>query len=201
MTEEKRKEIIKKINIEENNNKKLRKKLMAKKEELQELLNDTKIKYYLELVKSIKDLEKNKDSFDRPIDNIITYNFLSSFKEECLHDIWIYDGSYYEDWVDDYYCEHSHIYKCEFKYENHEDFIYNIYYCLGCGKQVHIEDWEEFEETHFVLKNRKDENDFKYYQELYYKLLYEMSCEEAKEKVIDEFNKNKEKNKTRKRTK
>lgn len=199
MKEEKRKKIIKKINIEEKNNKELRKKLQAKKEELQELLNDTKIKYYLELVKSIKDLEKNKDSFDRPIDNIITCNFLSSFKEECLHDIWICEGSYYEIW--DSYFEHTHIHKCEFKYENHEDFIYNIYYCLGCGKQVHIEDWEEFEETHFVLKNRKDENDFKYYQELYYKLLYEMSCEEAKEKVIDEFNKNKEKNKIRKRTK
>jgi len=199
MTEEKRKEIIKKINIEENNNKKLRKKLMAKKEELQELLNDTKIKYYLELVKSIKALEKNKDSFDRPIDNVITCNFLSSFKEECLHDIWIYEGSYYEIW--DSYFEHTHIY--QFEHENHEDFIYNIYYCLGCGKQVHIEDWEEFEETHFVLKNRKDNNYFKirYYQELYYKLLYEMSCEEAKEKVIDEFNKNKEKSKTRKRTK
>lgn len=199
MTEEKRKKIIKKINIEENNNKKLRKKLMAKKEELQELLNDAKIKYYLELVKSVKDLEKNKDSFDKPIDNVITCNFLSSFKEKCSHDIWIYEGSYFEGWDYDYRCYHPSGTRCN--NENHPCFEYNKYYCLGCEKEIQTENWEEFEETHFVLKNRKYKNDFKYYQDLYCKLLYEMSCEDAKEKVIDEFNKNKEKNKTRKRTK
>ena len=199
MTEEKRKEIVLKINQEEKNNKKLRGKLQAKKEELQELLNDTKIKYYLELVKSIKDLEKTKDSIDRTIDNIIICNFLSSFKEKCSHDIWIYEGSYFKDW--DPFCEYSHIYKCEFDYENREDFVYNVYYCLGCKELILTENWEEFEETHFVLKNRKYKNDFKYYQDLYCKLLYEMPDEEAKEKVITEFNNNKENNNQRKRTK
>lgn len=106
----------------------------------------------------------------------------------CYHGIWLYEGSYYLS--ADPLGEHDK--ELRAVDETHEDFIYNSYVCLECGKRVDTKNWKEFEDDHFVLKNQnnKDGFDVSYYRYLYYKLLYSHNVTEAQEKVIEEFYRN-----------
>ena len=103
---------------------------------------------------------------------------------QCNHDILNYYGSYS--------LGDTPRVKLEFQVydEEDEDFTYNKYKCLECGKLIQVEDWQEFEKEKIVLKNRKEINPFKY-QDLYYQLLYNHSVEEAQRMLIEEFNKTK----------
>ena len=77
------------------------------------------------------------------------------------------------------------------------EFKYNAYICLECGKNVEIKDWESFEKSHFVLKNRDKYIYVFEYISLYYQYLYTMTAKEAQENVIQMFNIEKSKSKAK----
>lgn len=62
--------------------------------------------------------------------------------EECNHLIWYYYGSFD---VDSLRCEN----------ENDEEFQYNVYYCLNCGKYriEFLSTYEDFEKNNMVFKS------------------------------------------------
>ena len=67
--------------------------------------------------------------------------------------------------------------------------------------KIEIRDWEEFERTHFVLKDR-NQLEANNYRIRYYQLLYTNPVDISQQMIIDEFNKNKAKSKhLRKKTK
>jgi len=173
--------------------------LQEKKNELKELMNNPKVKQYLELLKDIKSLEDAHNSFDS-LDEVIEFEFgytLRSKTEKeilpCTHDIWIYNGSFY--WYQDPLHEHSNFLMC--KDENTINFSYNEYVCLECGeKRQEKKDWKSFEERHTVLKNKNCFHTKKLgedYRKLYFQLLFNNKVSIAREKLIEEFNKDCEK--------
>ena len=155
-----------------------------------ELIQNEKVKEYLETEKIIKKLNKELRLLKNE-QQMIELEFiwaLTGVKKsdifQCNHDIWIYYGSYSlgeTPWVE-----------LEFQVYNEEadDFSYNKYMCLECRKLIQVEDWQKFEKEEFVLKNRKENNPSKY-QNLYYQLLYNYSVDESQRMVIEEFYKNK----------
>lgn len=181
MTEQERLIIVEKINsyLQLQNDRK------QKKERMEELSKFSIVKEYIDNLSEIQKLNKLLDGQDTKED-AINLSFRQKFNNKCSHDIWIYMASY-----SCWYCEiDEQWYESVVSNEFDDDFIYNCYGCLCCDKTVEVEDWEDFEETHFVLKNYSDTNDRKY-TNLYYGLLYNYTDEEAKKEVIKEFNKNK----------
>ena len=194
MTENNRKEIINTINkqIQE------KEALPTKYEELKKLNTDPKIIKYLELIKEIDKIETELKKYtnsttknlDTSTENIINHNFENN-NNSCEHNIWIYTGSSYSSkypnkYLKDYLEELKHgIYKTY-------KFSHNEYECLECKKRITISkiDWENFENSHFILKIH-DHINIEYYRDLYYQLLYNnYDFEESRQIIIDEFNKN-----------
>ena len=117
----------------------------------------------------------------------------------CKHEIWICIGAFYEEYNPvggrSYLKLHNNL--------EQDNFAYNGYVCIECGRTVYTKKWQEFESKHFVLKNLYDEKTYQYYMEnnscyyrdLYYQLLFTNPVEVAQQKVISEFNKNMEKTK------
>lgn len=179
------------------------KKFMKEKEDLKEkeeklniLLKNPIILEYLDLLKDIEDTKKRHERFDN-MEYIIRLHFfwaINGIKNKgaitpCNHDIWIYNGSYC--FWEDPLAEHDHYYRCED--ENDKDFCYNKYVCLECEREVEEKDWKRFEETHTVLKNQNC-NRFSFrwakdYCNLYYQLLFNNRVSIAREKLIEQFNK------------
>jgi len=166
-------------------------------EELKVLIENPVVRQYLELLKNIESAEKRQHFFNS-VEDMIYLEFVWAFNsrvkaqeiEPCTHDIWLYEGSYY--WYEDPLGGHDDYHICD--NENDKDFAHNCYECLECGKSVYEKDWKRFEDTHFVLKNQNHKSKFgvNYYRKLYYQLLYNNRVNIAREKVIKEFNRNKE---------
>ena len=121
----------------------------------------------------------------------------------CKHEIWVCIGAFYEEYNPvggrSYLKLHNNL--------EQDNFAYNGYVCIECGRTVYTKKWQEFESKHFVLKNLYDEKTYQYYMEnnscyyrdLYYQLLFTNPVEVAQQKVISEFNKNMEKTKVLKK--
>ena len=163
-------------------------------EKLIQLEDDPRVKEYLKTMEEIERIKKDHRFFDDSIDKMINMEFIWAFQSRikgesmspCKHEIWIYDGSYYLSCV--LFSEHEH--ELITKDENGENFDYNRYTCLECGKTVKVSNWREFEDTHFVLKDQQNVRiPSSNYSELYYKYLLDNSVEDAQEKIIEEFNK------------
>lgn len=193
MKETERREVVRRIqsDITERNE------LKTQYEYLEKLSKNPIVVKYLNLLEEIKLKEEHQHSFDseeKMIDLEFVWAFESRIKgqdmEPCKHEIWLYDGSYYLE--ADWRCEHDHYYHAED--ENHKDFAYNRYVCLECGKKIETKDWQTFENSHLVLKIQDDEPNLRAsrYRQLYYQLLYENNVETARQKVIEQFNKDKE---------
>lgn len=186
MKEEKRLEIISKIN-EKKQEQKL---LNIMRRQVEELEKVQIIKKYLYLIDKINHLENNQQDFvsSNELINSMFSNNLE--KNNCEHEIWFYEGSYYK--VEDLWHENHYFFKTDS--EEHANFSYNRYICAECQEQVDASDWEEFEKTHFVLKNQDCElnYDIEEYINLYYQLLYNNNSCDAKNLLIEKFN-NKEK--------
>lgn len=201
MKEQERLEVIKRIldNIKEKDS------LKEKNGHLKNLLNDPKVKEYLELLENIKNIEEKYEQRNS-LEDFIEWEFDKIFGcardvhmdvYPCKHDIWIYDGSYHSTWH--YKWDDDRI--CRTLSENsswqylESEFLYNKYICLECHKRVETKEWKNFENLHFVLKNQNRENDLEssYYLKLYYKLLFGNEISEAQKILIEEFEKNKEK--------
>lgn len=205
MKEQERLEVIKRIldNIKEKES------LREKRIQLQKLFNDPKVKQYFELLENIKNIEEKYEQRNS-LDDFIEWEFDKIFGcardvhmdvYPCKHDIWIYGGSYHSVWH--YKWDDDRIYRTlsensTWKYLESE-FLYNKYICLECHKRVETKDWKNFENSHFVLKNKNKENDLEtsYYLNLYYKLLYENNIDNAQKLLIEEFEKDKEKQATK----
>lgn len=201
MTNDERKEVIDKIQKEIKE-----KKLLGEKyEELKRLSQDPKVVKYLSLLGDIDQIEKNMEKYRNPINGSINDSLEERIKFwfrvcrfSCDHDVWLYAGSYYsytnfeneEDFV---------IYHSENLGDSRHVFSHNKYVCLECGKKVDIPKscFEEFEDSHFVLKSQ-EYIDIEYYQNLYYQFLYHnYDFSDARKLVIDIFNKINNKSKTK----
>lgn len=200
MIEEERKDIIKGIKKISEEKKSLKSKYL----ELKRLAKDPTIKQYLKLIDDIDSLENKLKYFDST-EKIINWEFSAVLHRNrqnirltpCNHEIWIYDGSYFLS--KDPLCEHDHEIRKVSEtptFEYYElPFMYNRYICLECGKKVETKDWENFESSHFVMKNQSEENklDFDYYNNRYYQLLYKNNIKKSREIIIKEFEEHKEK--------
>ena len=193
MTESERKIIVKKI---ENIKTRLKLKEM-KKIRKQELEKSREVKEYLLLLQEIDALETELNLFKNETD-VINWQFAqaldSKFNEKgitsCKHDIWLYEGSY--NLWEDPYGEFDKEYIT--RDETNDNFCYNKYICLECGKEVKEQEWENFEEINLVLKDRDIKN-ISYYRNLYYQFLYNSSVCKSQQLIINEFNKKKIKRK------
>ena len=173
MREEDRIKIINEVNLL----KEKKKKYLELKKEYDRLTKTGEVKRYLELEKKLTD---NKDD-DKNIDILITRASLNVINENnCDHEIWIYLGSYYE--VDDY--ERS--YSIMLPNEKHKKFEYNVYGCLECDNRIRVTDYKEFERTHFVLKRKEYVNIYEL-RKLYFKYVTSMNLDNAKKKLIRNF--------------
>lgn len=173
MTEEDRIKIIKELNIL----KEKRRKYLELKKEYDSLVKTGEVKRFLELSKQ---LEKNK-SDNESNDSLITRAKRGVIKEnECSHEIWVYQGSYFD--VDDY--ERS--YSIMLPNEKHKKFEYNVYGCLECDNRIRVTDYNQFERTHFVLKRKKYVNIYEL-RKLYFKYVTSMNLDNAKKKLIKNF--------------
>lgn len=162
--------------------------LKDRKNELEELLEDSAVMRYIILTTEIQSYEKALKRFSKLEDaiDIEFRRYLCSDEYRnfsCDHAIWIYKGAY-------------------FGRENGKEIYYNKYVCLECGKTIKVEDWGRFEIDNTVLKLEFEDNvvpDFviDYYTQYYYQLLYNNTLEDARSILVDTFNKNKEKNITR----
>lgn len=200
MKEQERLEVIKRIQ----DNFKEKESLKEKSEQLQKLLNDSKVKEYLNLLENIKIIEEKYEQINS-LEEFIEYEFDKIFGcardihmdvYPCKHDIWIYEGSYHSVW--NFPWDNDHLTKTlsetsSWQYLN-SLFEYNKYICLECHKRVQTKDWQNFENLHFVLKNQNKENnlDASYYLKLYYELLYKNNIDKAQQMLVDEFENNKE---------
>ena len=203
MKEEDRLIVVERIkrNLEE------RKELEVKEERLNELKNNPLILEYLQLVKDVSRISSNKGM--KPNESDLIYSefsnefSLANVKRQedtpCKHEIWVCIGAFYEEYNPiggrSYLKLHNNL--------EQDNFAYNGYVCIECGRTVYTKKWQEFESKHFVLKNLYDEKTYQYYMEnnscyyrdLYYQLLFTNPVEVAQQKVISEFNKNTEKTK------
>ena len=196
MLEEERKSIVSKIQkeIEEKEG------LSSKYDELKRLEQDPMIIEYLRLLKDIKRIEEDINPYKSPITGTIDDSLEKriSFRFRCArhscscnHEVLIYEGSYYK-WVNfenetDYLREESEDLK-----NPRQEFAYNRYVCLECGKKFEVpkSDLESFESSHLILRTTGYMGaKIEYYQNLYYQMLYN-NCDfsYAREVVIDEFN-------------
>lgn len=196
MLEEERKSIISKIQkeIEEKDG------LSGKYDELKRLEEDPTIIEYLKLLKDIKRIEEDINTYKSPITGTIDDSLEKriSFRFRCArhfcscnHEVLIYEGSYYK-WVNfenetDYLREEREDLKSP-----RQEFSYNRYVCLECGKEFKVpkSDLENFESSHIILRTTGYMGSkIEYYQNLYYQMLYN-NCDfdYAREVVIDEFN-------------
>lgn len=205
MKEQERLEVIKRIesNISEKES------LKSKYEQLQQFLNDSKVKQYFELLENIQSIEKKYERRNS-LEDFIEYEFSKIFGcargihmdvYPCKHDIWIYEGSYYSvsygPW-DDERENRTFSETSTWKYAD-SSFLHNKYICLECHKRVEIKDWKRFEDSHYVLKNQNENNnlDVSYYLNLYYQLLFKNGIEQAQKMLIEEFEKDKQKQATK----
>ena len=197
MTEKERLESIQRIKMDIEELEKIEKYEV----EYNALLSDENVKRFLKLQEEINKYNlENGQKFEKDVNRMIYYEFFNRLcgKEQCKHDIWIYVGSYAYN-SDPYLCEYNYDYLCGA--ENYGAFSYNKYECLECGMKIEIRDWEEFERTHFVLKDR-NQLEANNYRIRYYQLLYTNPVDISQQMIIDEFNKNKAKSKhLRKKTK
>ena len=198
MKEEERLVVVKRVDDDVNGDEIMNGKL----EELTLLEKDEKVLKYLQLKKEVNDIKNKQKIFMNDKRKMIEWEFDWAFHRrinssdfsDCQHSIWIYEGSYLEDYGDrfskeDEYCCYD---------ENDKDFSYNKYVCLECDKTVRIKDYKSFEEKNLVLKNR-DDNNIELYRWIYYQELYNSTVEEAQAYVISEFYKNMAKGYTKKR--
>lgn len=173
--------------------------LNAKYEELEKQKQEPAVIAYFNLLEDIKLLEKKYKNYETE-EEIIEWGFREIIKDfKCSHPIWLYTASEYT-LIDIYRYEHDRtIRELSENCETSESFVFenNEYCCLECGKRIAAKNWEQFERTHFVLKNQNEYIDERYYLKLYWRLLYTKSTEEAQKIVIEEFNKNKEESKTK----
>lgn len=170
--------------------KKKKEEYLKLKKELTLLSKDPNVKRYLELEKIIsgkKNIGYLNDKSNRILINLAFSDYIINRNRninECSHDIWIYEGSYYE--VDDY--ERS--YPIRVSSERTKEFEYNIYVCLECAERVKLfsDEYKEFEKNHFVLKSYNyDINIYKIRDE-YFKYLSSMKVESANKKIVKTFN-------------
>ena len=180
MTEQERLVVVDKIN----RYLQLQKDRKQKRERVEELSKINIVKEYIDNLSEIQKLNKLLDGQDTKED-AISLSFRQRFNNKCCHDIWIYMASYSY-----WYCEiDEHWYESVVSNEFDDDFDYNCYCCLGCDKTVEVQDWEDFEATHFVLKNYSDTK-YDYYKKLYYQLLYTNTVNDAKRIIIEMFKDN-----------
>lgn len=187
MTEQDRQIVIKRIE-EDIENLEIRDRILERKRILEQ---DEKVREYAAILSEIGILNK-KLSHISSKDDAVALEFIWAFKSRiadenispCHHQIWIYTGSYFERFYNGigYFP-----FRCDD--EQNKNFSYNEYACLECGEIIRVSNWEEFEQTHIVLKNSED-IDIEKYMELYYQLLYTHSIEESQSLVTLEFNKN-----------
>ena len=151
------------------------------KKELTLLSKDPNVKRYLELEKIISG--KKNIGYLNDKSNRILINRNRNINE-CSHDIWIYEGSYYE--VDDY--ERS--YPIRVSSERAKEFEYNIYVCLECAERIKLfsDEYKEFEKNHFVLKSYNYDINVDKLRETYFKYLSSMKVESANKKIVKTFN-------------
>lgn len=170
--------------------------LGSKYELLEEMKKNPEVIKYLDLVDDIKRINDELDFYKRiygvkggSLENRIDWEF-SLERGSCSHNIWVYAGSFYK------YINHKN--ETDFYRDFGENygncinpFSYNQYTCLECNKKLIVEDYEEFERKHIVLKNpnRRNYIDIDYYRGLYYQMLYyNYDFKEALELIINEFN-------------
>ena len=156
------------------------------KKELTLLSKDPNVKRYLELEEIIsgkKNIGYLNDKSNRILINLAFSDYIRNRNRninECSHDIWIYEGSYYE--VDDY--ERS--YPIRVSSERAKEFEYNIYVCLECAERVKLfsDEYKEFEKNHFVLKSYNYDINVDKLRETYFKYLSSMKVESANKKIV-----------------
>lgn len=184
MKENERLEVIKRIKEDIEREKDFRSYLA----QLKELLQDENVKSYLEIKNHIENVRNEQllfnGSYEKMINLEFSWAFNSRLKGEdfslCKHDIWVYTGSYARDLSN----KTSYLLSED---EHVDNFKYNSYECLECGKKLNCIDWLDFESKNFVLKDRNNLDVFNY-RKLYYQLLFEHSVSESQEIVIKEFN-------------
>lgn len=163
---------------------------LKKKKELTLLSKDPNVKRYLELEEIIsgkKNIGYLNDKSNRILINIAFHDYIRNRNRninECSHDIWIYEGSYYE--VDDY--ERS--YPIRVSSERAKGFEYNVYVCLECDERVKLfsDEYREFEKNHFVLKSYSYNINIYKLRDEYFKYLSSMKVESANKKIVKTFN-------------
>lgn len=160
------------------------------KKELTLLSKDPNVKRYLkleEIINSKKNIGYLNDKSNRILINLAFNDYIRNRNiniNECSHDIWIYEGSYYE--VDDY--ERS--YPIRVSSEKAKGFEYNVYVCLECDERVNIsyDEYKEFERKHFVLKSYCHNINIYNLRNEYFKYLSYMKVESANKKIVKIFN-------------
>lgn len=170
--------------------KKRKEEYLKLKKEFTLLSKDPNVKRYLELEKIIsgkKNIGYLNDKSNRILINLAFSDYIRNRNRninECSHDIWIYEGSYYE--VDDY--ERS--YPIRISSEKVKEFEYNIYVCLECAERVKLfsDEYKEFEKNHFVLKSYNYDINVDKLRKTYFKYLSSMKVESANKKIVKIFN-------------
>lgn len=170
--------------------KKKKEEYLKLKKELTLLSKDPNVKRYLALEETIsgkKNIGYLNDKSNRILINLAFSDYIRNRNRninECSHDIWIYEGSYYE--VDDY--ERS--YPIKVSSERAKEFEYNIYVCLECDERVNIpaNEYREFEKNHFVLKSYSYNINIYKLRDEYFKYLSSMKVESANKKIVKTFN-------------
>ena len=126
---------------------------------IKKLTKDEKVAEYIKLKEELELLKDRQRMFTKSDKRIIESEFAISFQtQECNHEIWIYTGSY----KIAYDSKSKYGYSLICDNEDSEDFKYNKYVCLECGREVIIENWQDFENSNHVLKNRNDIDVHKY---------------------------------------
>ena len=170
--------------------KKKKEEYLKLKKELTLLSKDPNVKRYLALEETIsgkKNIGYLNDKSNRILINLAFSDYIRNRNRninECSHDIWIYEGSYYE--VDDY--EKS--YPIRVSSERAKGFEYNVYVCLECDERVNIpaNEYREFEKNHFVLKSYSYNINIYKLRDEYFKYLSSMKVESANKKIVKTFN-------------
>jgi len=189
MTEQERLVIVDKIDEDI----KLVELLEQQKEKLKQLEENKIIKEYLALLNQVSILSDKTKEF-KSKEDIANLEFSSVLDEEvrrkeishCNHDIWMYYGSYGM-LFNKISCIPCFI---DLSIERDNDFYFNKYICLECGKEIQVNDWEEFENNHIILKNYDNTHNLeKYlkYRQQYYELLYNYSVNEANDMMVKQF--------------
>ena len=182
MTESKRKETVELIDRHFGNKSLFRRKCL----ELKQLLSNPAIIKYSELS---KDINRVQSEYDIPQDKVIYLNFkFAQNAEPCNHEIWIYSGSY---------CFAHDTFNPIFNRDRYTKVAFNRYFCLDCLQTIDVPNWQEFEHTHFVLRNPHDFLvNAEDYRDVYFQLLYKYPVDEARSMFIQMFNDAKDKRKS-----